>query len=1185
MADLWVPLRRRRILLLFAGFVTVLLLGTYFVLQHTGASRAIVQSLLARFIRSRLDLSGAEVDPASGKVRLRSLQIAHPRDAANPVLIADRIELDVSTNPLGADGVGSLRQVRIERLDLRLSLSGGQKWDLEEILHLPDDAPGAAGSCPPVVITDSRFSIRVAENAPEVVFTDVELELLPESPGSSRMALRGSMVSPAGFAVRVQGSGDLAKPELRALVESDAIPLAAETARPYSADAEVYLRDARFRAAARKVALWLQYPPEAGDDSAVSARLRAELEGVECVPREVPYPVRGATGSVTASTRDGGTLRFDLAVAGGGRSLGARGELTGLFTGSPMVDVRAHAAGVPVDADLEQALARLEESRRVWQAFVPRGGRADADLSLHSEQPGQPPALAMDLTLHEVSGSFDGFGDGVCFPYWIDDVSGLIQLRPGRIVLNDVRGQRADGGSVRVRGSLHGLGSPSAKQEIDLHVDGRKLSFSPELRAAVDAVIAGGAAYDQFAPEGSTDVEVEVRKARADPTADVLVVLRPLECSLSYAHFPYRVDRITGAIEIDAYGVGFDLRGRRGEGAIELGGRFLSRAPDASMESELWVRGQAIALDPELRRATCALDPGLDRFWSDLAPAGMVDCQLSLWRRLGSPAFDYDLRLDCLGGSVGLPALDRRLEGLSGSVFAHGTGDRLALDLAALRGELASGSAAPPARVLIEGTALRGGGGDALDVTTLVRGLDLNAALANSLDAAGALNFSTWEVMRPSGVVDLVNRSQLTPGAPSVAQTLRVELRGVRSDARFLPSAVTDLHGEVTIRDGVGSFGDVRGRIGGAEVIWTDGAFGRRGDRTFVDTTLSAERLVVDASFANLLTGPLRQTYLDRNVRGAVRIDRLHLRYEFPPEGDDFELDLDGDLATEELSLSLAAPIRELNGSWHVAAGHVTPAGGEVLCTAQGVSFDVLGHGCRDLEARLTATPEQIELSDVVLGLHGGRVHGLPGESRSITYAPDSGDFSARLAWEGLRLSEFLQATGQSANLTRGTISGWLDLTSRPRSRALVAAGVLDIADSRLGEVPAFTAIYSYLAPEKRPQFDGVHLEYGIRDDRIEVRDLVLTSPLLRVQGSGVIGLDGYVDIELSFPDLFAAAADWFILPRVLNMLTSQVVRFRIDGYLRSPRARPRWLFQERAERRPIPPIPSPRRHAAPRGF
>ena len=72
--------------------------------------------------------------------------------------------------------------------------------------------------------------------------------------------------------------------------------------------------------------------------------------------------------------------------------------------------------------------------------------------------------------------------------------------------------------------------------------------------------------------------------------------------------------------------------------------------------------------------------------------------------------------------------------------------------------------------------------------------------------------------------------------------------------------------------------------------------------------------------------------------------------------------------------------------------------------------------------------------------------------------------------------------------------------------------------------------------------------------------------------------MDGYLDMMIDFADLFGRDADWLVLPQIARMLTTGVVRFQVYGYLRNPRARPQWLWESKADRVELGPMPARRR-------
>ncbi len=1172
---------RKTIILLFVGFFAVLLTTTYAILRHSGATRAFVQQVMAKFIRGQFDLADADLDPTTGRVRLTGVRIAHPDPGEAPVLSAGNIELDVNTNPLDATGVGTLRQVHIEGLDLRLSLTESGELDWSDILQLPEET-GGDGGYPAVSVTNSRVSLQLRPGSPELVFDAVSLQLLPDAADDQRMALSGSMSSAAGFEITVRGTADLARSEFRALLETADVPLSADTARPYHRALEQYLRRAGFTANADRISLWIQYPAEAGDDAAVTARLNADLTAVAITAPEVPYPIDGATAKLGATTAGGGAITFDAHARQGQGKLRVRGAVTDVLGDVPAFDVSVEAEQIPVDDTLQRSLGELAPVRRMWNAFSPRNGRIDAVLSLAASG-GAPPAPSMDLVLHGVSGSFTGFeqSDGSAplgFPFAIDDVRGSIHLRPSRVVIADLEGKRADGGTVHINGAIEGVDDAPDQRSMRLEIDGTGLAFSDELRTAVDTVLRGeGAAiYDRFSPQGRSDARVAIDVHSGTAPTEVHVTLQPLGCSVSYDAFPYRLEGITGSIEIGPDDLAFELSGQRAGAVVDIGGSYQLHSAEDGLRSRLWVTGDRIPLDDALHDAVTALSPDLGALWRDFDPRGTVRCAVTVWQPVGSDAYEHKLQLDFTDSSVLAPTFERRVDSLHGTAVVRGSGNDNHVDIRMLRGVLDTGEGTT-AGVLLEGSIDSDPDDRALDLTTVLRDLPLNAALADTLVKTGLLDRETWDMLQPSGAIDLVSHFVKQAGSEATQNTVRIALRDVQTAAAFLPGPITALRGEVHFADGRGSFEDVRGRLDDAALLFTGGAFGSADGKSYIRTTLSADHLVVDDRFANLITGPLRQTFLDRRIRGPVRIDGLAMHYAFEEGGEDFTLEFDGEVMARGLEMRLVVPIRQLSGAVRLRDAKIMPTGGQVDADLQDVSFDLLGHPLRGFRASLRATPTQFALHRLIGNLHGGAVRGPTDDTPSLVYQLDEEALSASLEWDSVQLRDLMGDLGAAAPVARGTLAGRLQLERLVGTELIDmrATGDLQISHGRLGEVPIFSAIYAFLAPNNRPQFDGASLRYAIGDQRIQIDDLQVTSPQVKVVGAGNLTFDGYLDIDLEFPDLFAGTADWLILPRVVNLLTSQVVGFQVFGYLRSPEARPRWLFQGRPDRRRIDPIPA----------
>jgi hypothetical protein len=1177
-------MKRRWIALLFFAFLVLLLGGTYTVLRYTGASRTFVEQALARFIRGDFRLADADVDPTTGRVTLRGFRIAHPDRDGRPLLEAGNVELDLSTNPLRE--VGSLRQVRIRNLEVNLDLTAGGKIDLRRILELPEVQrieEQRAGTFPAIWITDSKITLQVVEGAPPVEFEQVELELVPEAADGRHVVLTGSTVSRAGHRITISGSGDLRRGEFRALLEARDIELAPEIANAYSPALRRYLDDAHLSGRARKASLWIEYPARRSDGtSGVGGGIGLEVDAIACELPDLPYPIRGAAGKVSASTRNDGTIKFELASRGADGDLTARGVLTECLAGRPRVDLQFTGDGILITEQLARAVASKAAALRVWDAFVPSAGRVDADVRLRDVPGADAPELSMDLTLRGATAAFVGFrnprGPSLAFPYELRDLRGTVHVRPRGLILRDITGIRDDGGRFHIGGEIRG--APGPDQEIELRIEGREAAFSAELRAALQALDPEFAAhYERYSPEGRADVDVEVRKPPHRPT-EVAVAIRPLAASATFAGFPYRVEQIHGRVTIGNDGVSLALIGQRQGATVHIDGRFRAEGDGDGLRSELWIKGERVPLDNELRGALATLAPATDEQWEMISPRGEANCEVTLWRDASDSDFTYDVRIELRDCQALLARFRMPIERLQGNLFVHGTGSTNRVDLTMLRGEIANDTGTPPARLLIQGRILIDGDEQEQDVTAVIHGLQLNDRLSVALDHCGALRRSAWDVLRPAGLVGVVLRQRQDRGDAEPDQFLRVQLRDVSSNALMLPAPATRMNGEVRVHNNSAEFDDIRGMVGESPVICTNGSIYQTPGASIVKATITAESFPVDDRLANLMTGPLREAYLARTVRGAVKITDLKMTYHFPEQPENFRVDFSGQLVAKDISLRLAALVEEVNGIWNIDAARVTPQGGDIAGSTLGVGFTVLGHRARDLSATFAADPVQVAFRAIDLRLHDGNVRSEPPDRDGLVYRFEPpGELEMHVSWEGMSLRDFMRASGQHTSALWGTLGGQLDL-HRLRGNDLVemeADAQIRIGGGRLGPVPLFSTIYAYLEPDKRPQFNSARLDLHVADRRIELADLQLASSLVTVKGQGSVTMDGYLDMVLFFPDLFGNTPDWLLLPRVLSFLTDSVVRFHVFGYLRAPRARPRWLWQGTPSRRNIEPIPARR--------
>jgi hypothetical protein len=1171
-------LSKRRIFLLYLGFLAILLAGTWFVLGQTGASRAFVANLLARVIRpEHFSLADAAVDLGGGVVTLRGLTVATPPSTAGGARMAvDRVEVGVETNPLG--NPGRVRELTLTGLDLEIDLIDGRVPDLSSLWsQAPQpESSGEPTAPPPLLIRSSRLRLRLAEGRAPLEFRELELDLLPAEPDSPLLVLRGSMTGPGGT-FRISGSGDVTTRTGRVMLQSTALVLSSELAANYHPRAGDLV--AEFGAGGRidEFSAWCEF-------AALADRAQPRLDlGWKLIASELrcdapvfPYPIRGASLAVQGSSADDGTAVFRFEHSDDDGRLAARGELRDLFRGTPRGEVGVTASAMRVGPKIGRALTRIPEARRVWDALSPTSGEADAELRLLLPGGDEKPGFTMDLTLREVAARFVGFVaedgtrvDGI--PLALTAVSGRVQIGKSEIVLDDLRG-RIDAGELTVRGRI---GKTAADRTVQLHVSSERLTTSTAVRDAVAGLSPGVIdVWADYEPRGDVGLELDVRAERGT-RPDLRLVLTPLGASAQWSGFPCRVESIEGRIEIADDQLHLDLQGQRLDAPVALRGRFtLSEraAPSPSPHAELALRTGPLPIDDELRHAMRVLSTSLGDSVERFALDGRVGITLTTWQPEPTDPFEFDVRADLSAASAHFALPIRSIEG---PIFVHGSGQTATIELSGVRGAiLQPGTEA--ATAFVQGTIETSSADSELDLTAVVRALRLDRTLGEALESMSIVDLDTWDLLRPSGRIDVVWRRTVR-AADDDHQTMRIQLEGVGAEAEFLPAPAANVRGEVNIVDGLATLGELRGRMAGAEFTVLDGTIAHDGEATNLRIRVASDDFPLDARMANLLSGPMRSTWLDRDIDGRVAIRDLTVDLRMPDRADGFSTRLAGRLIAKGVSASLGTELRDFRGTLAIDDAHFDLLGGRVRGSLAAASFGLLAISAEDVSARFDADAQSVRFSSLLGRTFGGSFATIDSKEGDLVYrfaAP--GTLSFGLRWNDIDLARVMRG----ARNLRGSVSGEFHL-ERLQGTDLVdlrGTGKVAIRGGDLGAVPAFTAIYSYLPESRRPRFDSFSATLAIAERKVDIESLELSSPLLSATGRGNVDLAGWIDMRIDFPDLFGKDADILVIPGVLRSVASGLAQFQIHGELRNPRVRPLWIGREAAGTVPLGPLPASKR-------
>ncbi|MCA8956940.1 MAG: hypothetical protein KDC87_12755 [Planctomycetes bacterium] len=1181
---------RSRILLLFLVFVALLGSVTYFVLLRAGASTGLVEAMLGKAIRRDLfQLASAQIDVTSGTVTIRDFKLDNPV-GRQPLLAAQQVSVQVSTNPLGELGVP--QRIDLHKLELHLSLADGELPELGQILTAATGAPQKPTKeheIPALRITDSIVHLRFAPARPAVTFRDVRVSFLPVADQPGRMVLQGSMVSPHGHRLEIHGEGAPRDEQFKAVLSVAGVPIAPEQVEAFHAGAARYLQASGVRGKVDKAQIWAEVHARGTPGPRVTGGVTVDMAELSCSPAEFPYPLDGGRGKVVATLHDGGTVAFEVTREEPTSKLSMTGRVTQCFA-DPQLTVEVVAHDVPFDQRLQRALAESSHHvvREVYAALRPTAGTLSGTAQVYLTAPGQQVRAALDLDLKDVTAAYHGFlcsdGKRRGFPYPLHSLSGKVSVRPDMVTLHglDARDHREHrvtiSGTVALTGNQ---GYPS----IDIH--GEALEFSGEVRKALDQLVSdGGLIYDQYAPRGNADVDCQVR--RTADTFGFSVELRPKRASVAYAPFPYRLEQVTGRVAITDSGVWIDLEGARGPAKATVRGKFLFdchpavvHPPPDGLRSELWVRGTGVAFDGELRQAVQAFDAKLDQLWEGSQPRGSLGVEFTMWRGARETSDNFDMHLAVRDGSIKLREFPLPMRQMEGDLFVHGTGNTARCDISPLRGVIANGPDEPPARVLVQGTIRNDSKGLSSDVTTVIRRLRLTESVGDALHAGGVFDHAVWSALALDGYVDVTAHQHRATGASRLDQRFRVHLRDVCSAAPMLPGKAHDIRGEIVVANGNATFERLEGSVDSSRLEAWQGSLRSEDGAMVFELLASAESIPVDARLANLMSPPLRKAYLACNPSGRAKLNKVGLRFRFPADGSAFQAGFKGDIELRDLDLDVGLPgghtLRNLTGTVSIKDGRIDDKGGRLEGQLRGTRFALSNQQIHDIHCRFLLDRERLTVHDLSCSFAGGTVLANGQDKLSLKYEfAGEGNLQAFVLFRGLRLERLLRGDGPALPKARGKLEGrlWLDKLQGSDFLNMSGRGEFVVSEGKLGAVPLFSAIYSYIREEKRPQFDMGKAVFELANQKVKLTEFHARSNLLKIEGTGWLDLDGYINVELHVPRIYGSATDILIVPTLINKVMSNILKVRVIGYLRNPILEPVPLFGTPPKRLPLTPIP-----------
>lgn len=1232
-------MKSRRLLLWTGTFLVLLVAGTLIVCNRVGITRSIVIDALSDLIRGKFRVTDASLDPLEGTVRIHNFELSEGdqgSDQGRRVLKAPEVVVGVSMNPLG--NPMEVQTVVVESPVLDLYLGDQRPIDLAALLKLGSGDPiDPEGEIPALELRSMTVRLHLPSVKERLLLLEgINLFVLPDENEKSRLVLEGRCKNPFGGTIRIQGTGDVENEEFRALVKSNEFELNAERLGAFGDDVAAFADQHEISGIVKPV-LWLNYPD---DDGNLEIGVRSEFKRLSVRPPAFTYKLEDLIGTASWKPDSGGQLKLLARREPSTEMEGVDAVIKLNHLESTVgLNIMAKVKGILVTSQLEDALAELPDVLRVYRAFAPQNGRADVDVFLHLPSPDEkpaaggapedkkggdgsraggggktgsngslpmaggedPPGVRVDMRLRGVDVNFVGLppsADGdklVCFPYPLTGAEGRIWIQDEFVKIEGVDARGSHGGSIHAEGELN---LKEGEKRIDLRVDGSGLPLEEPLRDALaQSVTGGGEIFDEFAPQGRANLQFTLRQEPGEPSSRLETLIYPQGASVSWRHFPYRIDKLYGTIRILEDDVSFKLSGGRDPlTTLTARGRFhVPDDPDAG-STEMHVHAKKVPLDTDLRRALATLNPNFGLQWDRFAVSGTTEVDFLAWQAPGLSRMSFDLRADlddCLARYADFP-ID--LARISGPVIMHSNGFQTLAEIVGVTAVGGGGRLLMSGKMLFGSPAGNNEDAVAVDLDIAGKGIRLdNQQLIDVLIEKDIMSRAVWDLSKASGTVDVVQRitRKASDETGVFEKELMLDLREVSSRAELLPDTLTSLSGRVRIdKQKQIILEDVTGRVGEADITCLAGKIWRANGDVFIELELSATDYPVDRRLANLLTGKIKEAYLSRNVHGQVSFDGFRILIKVPgqrPPGID-GLGLEASFGktrfrAANLSFNAGVPITDLEGVATLTAGFFDPYRAAFDGTLSGISFLTLGQRFTDARGRFHATHEKfvLENEDLEVGLHGGMLRGIPAAERISGAGPPvlvyefgpRGHLEANIDLSDVRLRSLLRdlvLSHRYYGLLGGKIRLVVDIVDPTTLSMQVNLG---IRDANLGNVPVFRTLYGLVKPDKRPSFDSATLDIEGRDGILRVQRLLLKSPIIKIQGSGSISYDGYVNMTIDFPNFFPESRDWMIVPAVVRAITNATVKYDIYGYIGNTRTGPRVpLLQGKPRKQRMGPIP-----------
>jgi len=1121
---------RRRVILGSLVLLAAVLFGIYWYLTSDTRVEAFAEQYLHHLLGTQVKIDRAHFTLHEGLV-LENLRVMPPEPFHEPILVADRVTLLIDPLALATLRL-DVSEIVVHRPIINLVLWDEKLWNFQAMIRRRAEIAAPAVLRPVVTLEEGTLRIQRKVAGETVYGQEVRVSglLLPSESDPHTFRFQTDVSSPVVHLAIATGFLDGRTGALRFEGQASNVALTNE------------LYESLPREAQR---IWDRFEPTGSVnlkvvfDETLGLQLVSELTGVQ-FSWQSPGAAPDSPPEVHRFTNLTGRCAFTP------KSL-VLSDIQGLLDGEPF-RLAGRVGGFDretLDADLDVSVdnVNLEKVRGMLVGLAPH---MSALYDLYD--PRGPVDVAVHIARGPDEARFRATGTLTCrgteltyrlFPYRIDHLRGKVLFSPEEYRIEGLEGRHGPA-HVRLEGWAK---NPGPLVEAEVTGTGADVPLDEDLRQALAPYHRG--IYDQYAPSGTVDLVVNVRRDPVDgakPTSVVDMTLRG--CEVCYTEFPYRLTDTRGRVVIEPDRTRIlEVIGRHGRAHVRLQGEIVNQ-PSGRPAVDLQVSGRNVSLDDDLAAAL----PERERETFHLFHlAGRADFDGTVTRAAGTDEpLDYALDLQLDGARLIHEDFPFLAEQVTGRLHLS----RGLCRIESLRGHNAG--AVLEARGWIE----RRPDDYAVDVSVTAEDLLLDEQLRGAL---GPGMRAAWRRLSPHGRIDVEARLTKKFGPEeSLHHHVWVTPREVSATFDVFPYPLESVAGrlefegdEVRLHDVVARSGAARFTLGGRI------AYGDHGPTA--DLTLAARDIRLEGPFRQAAPAPLRGILEQFDAAG--RIDLDHVRIQYRPTGPDtFECTWRGSALLDEVALVPAVRVTGVVGTVDLE-GRWSPTGLALDAKAwiqQGRVADKTLSNLRvglhkdERAPVLVATPVEGEF-------YGGRLEG----SASIGL-DDSGRFAFNLTVADVAFDRLLrEGFHLEYDVSGGRLCGTLALEGEGADPdAVRASGYAEITHARLYQLPLLVRLLNVLrlAPGDETAFREARIQYFVSGKRFYFEDLRLIGPAVSLYGAGTMDTDGRLDLTF----MVGKKDDHPLVPalsELLDGLRKELAIVQVSGTLAEPEVETRTLW------------------------